>query len=133
MKNFSGRVAVITGAASGFGKEFAQAGAQLGMKLVLADVQQEALEATASALRKTGAEVVAQLCDVRKADQLESLAKTTLLAYGAIHLVFNNAGVGAGGLVWENSEADWEWVLGVNLWGVIHGVRIFTQIGRAHV
>jgi NAD(P)-dependent dehydrogenase (short-subunit alcohol dehydrogenase family) len=128
MKNFSGRVAVITGAASGFGKEFAQAGAQLGMKLVLADVQQEALEATASALRKTGAEVVAQLCDVRKADQLESLAKTTLLAYGAIHLVFNNAGVGAGGLVWENSEADWEWVLGVNLWGVIHGVRIFTPI-----
>ena len=128
MKNFSGRVAVITGAASGFGKEFALLGASLGMKLVLADVQKEALDATANELRASGAEVVAQLCDVRKAAQIEALAQAAMNAFGAVHLVFNNAGVGAGGLVWESSQADWEWVLGVNLWGVIHGVRVFTPI-----
>ncbi len=128
MKNFSGRVAVITGAASGFGKEFALLGASLGMKLVLADVQKEALDATANELRAKGVELVAQLCDVRKAEQVESLAKAAMESFGAVHLVFNNAGVGAGGLVWESSQADWEWVLGVNLWGVIHGVRIFTPI-----
>ncbi|MEK0429079.1 MAG: hypothetical protein RL001_1606 [Pseudomonadota bacterium] len=128
MKNFSGRVAVITGAASGFGKEFALLGASLGMKLVLADVQKEALDATANELRASGAEVVAQLCDVRKAEQIEALAQAAMNAFGAVHLVFNNAGVGAGGLVWESSQADWEWVLGVNLWGVIHGVRVFTPI-----
>jgi len=128
MKNFSGRVAVITGAASGFGKEFALLGASLGMKLVLADVQKEALDATANALRAQGTEVVAQLCDVRKAEQIEALAQSAMEAFGAVHLVFNNAGVGAGGLVWESSQADWEWVLGVNVWGVIHGVRIFTPI-----
>ncbi len=128
MKHFSGRVAVITGAASGFGKEFALLGASLGMKLVLADVQKEALEATAAELRAKGTEVVAQLCDVRKAEQIEALAKAAMDAFGAVHLVFNNAGVGAGGLVWESSQADWEWVLGVNVWGVIHGVRVFTPI-----
>ena len=128
MKNFSGRVAVITGAASGFGKEFALLGASLGMKLVLADVHKEALDATANELRASGAEVVAQLCDVRKAEQIEALAQAAMNAFGAVHLVFNNAGVGAGGLVWESSQADWEWVLGVNLWGVIHGVRVFTPI-----
>jgi NAD(P)-dependent dehydrogenase (short-subunit alcohol dehydrogenase family) len=128
MKNFSGRVAVITGAASGFGKEFALLGASLGMKLVLADVQKEALDATANELRASGAEVVSQLCDVRKAEQIEALAQAAMDAFGAVHLVFNNAGVGAGGLVWESSQADWEWVLGVNLWGVIHGVRVFTPI-----
>ncbi len=128
MKNFSYRVAVITGAASGFGKEFALLGARLGMKLVLADVQQEALEATAAELRAQGAEVLAQPCDVRKGEQVEALASAAMAQFGAVHLVFNNAGVGAGGLVWENSQADWEWVLGVNLWGVIHGVRVFTPL-----
>ena len=128
MKNFSGRVAVITGAASGFGKEFALLGASLGMKLVLADVQKESLDATTSELRARGTKVVAQLCDVRKAEQIEALAKAAMESFGAVHLVFNNAGVGAGGLVWESSQADWEWVLGVNLWGVVHGVRIFTPI-----
>jgi NAD(P)-dependent dehydrogenase (short-subunit alcohol dehydrogenase family) len=128
MKNFSNRVAVITGAASGFGREFALLGASLGMRLVLADVQKEALDATAESLRVKGTEVHAQVCDVRKGDQVEALAKAAMERFGAIHLVFNNAGVGAGGLVWESTQADWEWVLGVNLWGVIHGVRIFTPL-----
>lgn len=128
MKHFKDRVAVITGAASGFGREFAQVAAKLGMKLVLADVQKEALDAEAKALEAQGVEVLAQICDVRKGEQLEALAQAAMSRFGAIHLVFNNAGVGAGGLVWESTQADWEWVLGVNLWGVIHGVRVFTPL-----
>lgn len=128
MKNFNGKVAVITGGASGLGREFANRAADLGMKLVLADVQQDALEAARTELEARGVEVLAMLCDVRKGEQVQSLADATTERFGAVHLVFNNAGVGSGGLIWENSEADWEWVLGVNLWGVIHGVRIFTKL-----
>lgn len=128
MKNFQNRVAVITGAASGFGREFAIIGARLGMRLVLADVQQEALAATAAELEAQGAQVLAMPCDVRKGEQVEALAQAAMVRFGAVHLVFNNAGVGAGGLVWESTQADWEWVLGVNLWGVIHGVRVFTPL-----
>ena len=128
MQDLHGKVAVITGAASGFGREFARIGAREGMRLVLADVQSEALDAVAEELQDAGAEVLAQLCDVRKGEQVEALAEAAMGRFGVIHLVFNNAGVGSGGLVWENSEADWDWVLGVNLWGVIHGVRIFTPL-----
>ncbi|MEC4719387.1 SDR family oxidoreductase [Noviherbaspirillum sp. CPCC 100848] len=128
MNDFKGKVAVITGGASGFGKEFAQIGARLGMKLVLADVQQDALDATHAELEAQGAEVLAMRCDVRKAEQVQALADATMQRFGSVHLVFNNAGVGSGGLVWENSIADWEWVLGVNLWGVVHGVRTFTPL-----
>ncbi len=128
MKNFKNRVAVITGAASGFGREFATIGAGLGMRLVLADVQQDALDTAAAELRAQGADVLSMLCDVRKADDVQALADATMARFGAVHLVFNNAGVGSGGLIWENTQADWEWVLGVNLWGVIHGVRIFTNL-----
>lgn len=128
MKNFSQRVAVITGAASGFGREFARVGAQLGMRLVLADVQKEGLAETAAELEAQGAHVMTQICDVRKGEQVEALARATMTRFGAVHLVFNNAGVGDGGLVWESTQADWEWVLGVNLWGVIHGVRAFTPL-----
>ena len=128
MKEFSGKVAVITGAASGFGREFALLGAKLGMKLVLADVQKDALETTAAEIAAGGTQVLAQTCDVRKGEQVEALAQAAMQRFGAIHLVFNNAGVGAGGLVWESTQADWEWVLGVNLWGVIHGVRVFTPM-----
>lgn len=128
MKTFEGRVAVITGAASGFGREFALIGAQRGMKLVLADVQQDGLNDVAAELEAQGAHVVALRCDVRKAEQVQALADAAMKHFGAVHLLFNNAGVGSGGLVWENSPADWEWVLGVNLWGVIHGVRIFTPL-----
>lgn len=128
MKNFHNRVAVITGAASGFGREFAIVGARLGMRLVLADVQQQALAATTAELEGLGAQVLAMPCDVRKGEQVEALAAAAMARFGAVHLVFNNAGVGAGGLVWESTQADWEWVLGVNLWGVIHGVRVFTPL-----
>ncbi|MDE2430098.1 MAG: SDR family oxidoreductase [Burkholderiales bacterium] len=128
MKQFKDRVAVITGGASGFGREFALIGARLGMKLVLADVQQDALDNVKTELEEQGAQVLAMRCDVRNADQVQALADATMERFGAVHLVFNNAGVGSGGLVWENTQADWEWVLGVNLWGVIHGVRIFTNL-----
>jgi NAD(P)-dependent dehydrogenase (short-subunit alcohol dehydrogenase family) len=128
MKNFKDKVAVITGGASGFGREFANIGARLGMKLVLADVQQDALDKTKAELEAQGAQVLAVRCDVRKAEEVQALADATMNKFGAVHLVFNNAGVGSGGLIWENSIADWEWVLGVNLWGVIHGVRVFTPL-----
>ena len=128
MKEFHGKVAVITGGASGFGREFANIGARLGMKLVLADVQQDGLDKAKAELEAQGVQVLAMRCDVRKAEQVQALADATMEKFGAVHLVFNNAGVGSGGLVWENSVADWEWVLGVNLWGVIHGVRTFTPL-----
>jgi NAD(P)-dependent dehydrogenase (short-subunit alcohol dehydrogenase family) len=128
MKNFKDKVAVITGAGSGFGREFARLGARLGMKLVLADVQRDALDATQTEMQAQGALSIAVHCDVRKAEQVQALADTAMAQFGIVHLLFNNAGVGAGGLVWENSEADWDWVLGVNLFGVIHGVRIFTPL-----
>lgn len=126
MKEFAGKVAVITGAGGGFGREFARIGAGLGMKLVLADIQVDALDAIAAELRAAGAEVLALRIDVSKAADMEMLADKTYETYGAAHLLFNNAGVGAGGFVWENSVADWEWVLGVNVWSVIHGIRLFV-------
>jgi len=128
MKTFAGRVAVITGAGSGFGREFARIGARLGMRLALADVQPEALAATVAELSGQGAEVFGETTDVARAEDVERLAARTLDAYGGVHLLFNNAGVASGGLAWESSVRDWEWVLGVNLWGVIHGVRVFTPI-----
>jgi len=127
MDEFHGKVAVITGAASGMGREFANLASSLGMKLVLADVQQKPLEKAADELGRHG-EVLAMVCDVRKGAHVQELADSAMARFGAVHLVFNNAGVGAGGLVWENSEEDWEWVLGVNLWGAIHGVRVFTRV-----
>lgn len=128
MKTFTGKVAVITGGASGLGRQFANVAAREGMKLVLADVQADALESALRELRAQGASVIGQLCDVRKAEQVQALADAAVAEFGAVHLVFNNAGVGSGGLIWESTEADWEWVMGVNVWGVIHGVRIFTRL-----
>lgn len=128
MKDFRGKVAVITGAASGLGREFANTAAGLGMKLVLADVQAKALEHATEELLAGGAEVLSMVCDVSKASHVQELADSAIARFGHVNLVFNNAGVGSGGLIWENSEQDWEWVLGVNLWGVIHGVRVFTRV-----
>lgn len=128
MQVFNSKVAVITGAASGIGLELARLAGELGMHLVLADVQQDALDAVVAELQGRGSRVVARRVDVSCGEQVQALADTALEAFGAVHLLFNNAGVGAGGLVWENSEKDWEWVLGVNLRGVIHGVRIFTPL-----
>ncbi|CAJ92668.1 NADP-dependent 3-hydroxy acid dehydrogenase YdfG [Cupriavidus necator] len=128
MKDFSNKVAVITGGASGFGKEFAHIAADLGMKLVLADVQEDALDATVAEFKARNVPVIGLRTDVSRADQVQALADAAIEAFGQVNLLFNNAGVGAGGLIWENSEKDWEWVLGVNLYGVVHGVRIFTPL-----
>tara|TARA_R110001599_G_scaffold159052_2_gene346220 strand:+ start:34561 stop:35463 length:903 start_codon:yes stop_codon:yes gene_type:complete len=128
MQNFKGKVAVITGAASGFGREFALLGARLGMHLVLADVDHDGLSSLQSTIQKQDVQVLALPCDVSKAEEVQALADATMVRFGSIHLLFNNAGVGSGGLVWENTEADWDWLIGVNLFGVIHGVRIFTPL-----
>ena len=126
MKEFAGRTAVITGAGSGFGREFARLAAGLEMNVVVADIEGQALEATRAEIAAQGAQVLARKVDVAKSDEVEALADAAARAFGPLHLVFNNAGVGSGGLVWENSIRDWEWVLGVNLWGVVHGVRAFV-------
>jgi len=126
MKNYQGKTAVITGAGSGFGLEVARLAAQRGMNLVLCDVQADALEKAAAEF--DGHALLAMRVDVSKAAEMEALAAAVQQRFGAPHFVFNNAGVGSGGLVWENSLADWEWVLGVNLMGVVHGVRLFTPM-----
>ena len=128
MKTFAGRVAVITGAGSGFGLEFARKAASLDMKLVMADVQADALDAAVAEMRGQGVEVMPFRLDVSKGEQVEAMAREVFAAWGAPHLVFNNAGVGAGGLIWEHTAKDWEWVVGVNLMGVAHGVRVFTPM-----
>ena len=126
--DFKSKTAVLTGAGSGFGLECARIGAKLGMNLVLADVQQDALDKAVFEIQAAGAQVLAMRVDVSKAEQVEALGAATLARFGAPHLVFNNAGVGAGGLIWENTLQDWEWVIGVNLMGVAHGVRVFTPM-----
>ncbi|MBK6321164.1 MAG: SDR family oxidoreductase [Burkholderiales bacterium] len=128
ISDFKNKTAVLTGAGSGFGLECARIGARLGMNLVLADVQQDALDKTVTEMQAAGAPVLAMRVDVSKADQMQALADAAFARFGAPHFVFNNAGVGAGGLIWENSLQDWEWVLGVNLMGVVHGVRLFTPM-----
>ena len=126
--DLQGRTAVLTGAGSGFGLECARIGARRGMNLVLVDVQQDALDGAEAEMKQAGVQVLARRVDVSRAAEMESLAQAVQERFGAPHFVFNNAGVGSGGLVWENSVADWEWVLGVNVWGVIHGVRLFTPM-----
>ncbi len=128
MKDLKGRVAVITGAASGFGLEAARIGARAGMKIVMADVQPDALELAARDVAELGAEVLAHRTDVSKATDVDALGAATMARFGVPHFVFNNAGVGTGGLIWEHSAKDWEWVMGVNVMGVAHGVRVFTPL-----
>jgi len=123
-----GHVAVITGAASGFGLEAARVAAQRGMHIVMADVQADALEIAAAEVRAWGVEVLPYRLDVAMAAEVDALAAATLSRFGTPHFVFNNAGVGAGGLIWEHSAKDWAWVIGVNLLGVAHGVRAFTPL-----
>lgn len=126
--DFKGKTAVLTGAGSGFGLECARIGARLGMNLVLADVQQDALDKAAAEMTAAGAQVLPFRLDVSKAAEVEALGAAAFARFGAPHFVFNNAGVGAGGLIWENTLKDWEWVIGVNLMGVAHGVRVFTPM-----
>ena len=128
IQDFKGKTAVLTGAGSGFGLECARIGAARGMNLVLVDVQPDALARAEAEMTAAGAQVLARRVDVSSAEQMEALATEVRDRFGAPHFVFNNAGVGAGGLLWENSVADWNWVLGVDLWGVIHGVRLFVPM-----
>jgi NAD(P)-dependent dehydrogenase (short-subunit alcohol dehydrogenase family) len=128
MKQFKGRTAVITGAASGFGLEASRIAAREGMNVVMADVQQDALDQAATEIAAAGAAVLPFRLDVSKAAEVEALGAATLARFGAPSFVFNNAGVGVGGLIWENTLQDWEWVLGVNLMGVVHGLRVFTPM-----
>jgi NAD(P)-dependent dehydrogenase (short-subunit alcohol dehydrogenase family) len=128
MNEFRDKVAVITGAASGIGRALAERCGQEGMKVVLADVEAEALTNTEAGMKASGATALAVRTDVSNPSDIEALAQQTLDAFGAVHLLCNNAGVaGRPVSVWENTVADWEWVMGVNLWSVIHGVRVLSQ------
>ena len=126
MKLQSGQTAVITGAASGFGLEFSLRAAQSGLNVVMGDVQADALEAAAQRVRALGAQVITCVGDIAQSAAVEALLQQTLDRFGTPNLLFNNAGVAHGGLIWEHTERDWDWVLGVNLRGVAHGVRLFT-------
>jgi NAD(P)-dependent dehydrogenase (short-subunit alcohol dehydrogenase family) len=137
LKDLGGRVAAVTGAASGLGRAMALAFAREGMHLALADVDEPGLSASADAVRALGVRAISARVDVSKADDVELFAKRTCDEFGAVHVVCNNAGVSPLGAVWENTEDEWRWILGVNLWGVIHGVRAFVPRliaqGEGHV
>jgi NAD(P)-dependent dehydrogenase (short-subunit alcohol dehydrogenase family) len=126
MQDFEGRVAVVTGGASGIGNALARRFAEVGMRVVIGDVEAPALESAVKELRDGGAEVIGVPTDVTDPDQVEALAVAAEQEFGAIHIACNNAGVGAGGLSWEAPLETWKWVIGVNLWGVIHGIRAFV-------
>ena len=128
MKEFKGKVAVITGAASGIGRGIAERCVNEGMKTVLADIDDANLAKAETELKTLGGTVLGVRTDVSKRADVELLARQTLDAFGQVHLLFNNAGIGAGGSAWEATWNDWEWVIGVNLWGVIHGVKVFTPL-----
>jgi len=128
MKDFKDKVAVITGAASGIGRALADRCVQEGMKAVLADVEAEPLATAEASLKASGATVLAVQTDVSQARDVEALAQKTMEAFGAVHVLCNNAGVGTEAAVWESTLAEWEWIVGVNLWGVVHGVRVFVPL-----
>ena len=128
MREFKGKVAVITGGASGIGRGIAERCVSEDMKLVLADIDDANLAKAETELKAQGGTVLVVKMDVSKRSDVERLARQTLDAFGQVHLLVNNAGVGAGGSPWEATWSDWEWVVGVNLWGVIHGVKVFTPL-----
>ena len=130
MENLSGQVAVVTGGASGIGRGMAEAFLERGMKVVLADVEAKALKTTVAELRRGGSEVVGVECDVSSSESVEHLRDEALSHFGAVHVLCNNAGVagGSGGATWEAPQADWDWVIGVNLMGVIYGIRHFVPV-----
>jgi NAD(P)-dependent dehydrogenase (short-subunit alcohol dehydrogenase family) len=137
MKELKGKVAVVTGAASGIGRAMAERFAREGMKIVLADVEPGPLAEARDAVAKTAAGAIAVQVDVSKADQVDELARRTFEAFGTAHVVCNNAGIGAGGMMWQVPLSDWSWILNVNLMGVVHGVRAFVprmiEQGEGHV
>src|SRR5271157_4326119 len=126
MTELKGKVAVITGAASGIGRGLAERCVEEGMKVVLAGIGEANLLQAEKELKEKGGEVLSLKTDVSKADQVEHLAKKAMERFHAVHMLFNNAGAGAGTTVWESSLNDWQWVIGVNLWGVVYGVRTFV-------
>lgn len=128
MKDFRNKVAVVTGAASGIGRAMAARFATEGMAVVLADIEEEALARAGDEMNATGATALAVPTDVSKASDVEALADRAIDAFGAVHILCNNAGVAVYGVSWERPLKDWQWVLGVNLWGVIHGIRTFVPI-----
>jgi len=128
MKEFRDKVAVITGAASGIGRGLAERCAHEGMKVVLADIEEQPLTQTAHELQANGAAVLAVVTDVAKSTDVENLAHQSLSTFGGVHLLCNNAGVVSSTWLWKHTIADWEWIIGVNLWGVIHGLHIFVPI-----
>lgn len=132
MDQFEGRTAVVTGAASGIGRALAERFAAAKMRVVLADVEAAPLHEVEDALLERGADVLAVEMDVRKPDSMDDLHRRATGAYGNVHILCNNAGVSTGGPMWELSTADWEWTLGVNLWGVINGIRAFLPGMLAH-
>ena len=130
LRDFAGKVAVVTGGASGMGRAFAQRFAEEGMRVVLADVEREALDRAVGELRASGFEAVGVPADVSDRAAVARLASEALDAFGAVHLVANNAGVEGylDGAIWEATEKDWRWTMGVNFWGVVHGVETFLPI-----
>lgn len=124
--NLEGKVAVITGAASGFGRELARLAARQRMRLALADVQRDALDVVVNELKRAGVVVISDVVDVAQSAQVQRFAEHAFSAFGSVHLLMNNAGVGGGGYLWENTARDWQWVMGVNLMGVVHGVQHFV-------
>jgi len=137
VENLDGKVAVITGGASGIGRAVADRAVAEGMKVVLADIEKRPLEVAVDDLAANGAEALGVVTDVSDAASVQALRDRALDRFGAVHLVHNNAGIGLGGPIWEVSEADWRWILGVNLWGVVHGVATFTPLlieqGEGHI
>jgi NAD(P)-dependent dehydrogenase (short-subunit alcohol dehydrogenase family) len=125
MNDFKGRTAVVTGAASGIGRALAERFAAEGMKIVLADVEEAPLREAEESLLERGVEAIGVRTDVRKLESIQELERRAVEAFGKVHVLCNNAGVGTGGLTWQMTNDDWEWVVGVDLWGVIHGVRTF--------
>lgn len=130
MKDFKGKTAVITGGASGIGRAMGELFLSSGMQVVLADIEQDALDRTVSELSAIGP-CIGVVTDVSKAQDVQALADKTIDTYGGIHIACNNAGVFAGGLLWEESLADFRWQMDVNVWGVIHGIRTFVPIMKA--
>ena len=129
MDYFQDQVAVITGGASGIGKGLAEKCLQEGMKVILADIEVEALQVTVDAFRTNyNNPIVGHITDVSVSSSLEALRDRALTEFGAIHLLFNNAGVGGAGGAWTGTEKDWDWVIGVNLMSVVHGQRLFLPV-----
>jgi NAD(P)-dependent dehydrogenase (short-subunit alcohol dehydrogenase family) len=138
MQELRGKCAVVTGAASGIGRAMADAFAAEGMRVVLADIESGALEHAAAAVRARGSAALAVPTDVSQAEQMQALADRAAEEFGRVDVVCNNAGVALSGPTWEHTLADWQWLLGVNLWGVVHGVRTFVPLmlkqgGEGHI